>query len=73
MNKIMSDVSKGGSIPDNSHSASKVSPLSKAHVPRSNHVKLVINPISVGMVPVRSFSSFMIKYEREQKDAFEIE
>ena len=54
------------------HAASKVSPQSIQYVPRERRVKFFINPISVGIVPVRSLRPFMIK-EREQKDAFEIE
>ncbi len=43
------------------HSASIVSPQSVQHVPRSSSPKLVINPISVGMVPVRSLRALMMK------------
>ncbi len=44
------------------NAASKVSPQSTAkHVPRSRSVKLVNNPISVGMVPVSWLYPFMMK------------
>ena len=40
--------------------ASNVSPYSKANAPKSRCVKvLFINPISVGIVPVRSLAPFM--------------